>query len=264
MVDPVFDLIIYRANVIDGSGSEGRVQDVAIIDDYIAKIGDLTGAQCVQSIDANGLTLAPGFIDVHTHDDIEVIRNPSMESKVSQGITTVIVGNCGISAAPAILLCEPPDPMNLLGQQHEFTFPHFCDYVVAVNDARPSVNVAALVGHTAIRNNVMDDLYRAATAQEIDSMAKQLRTALSQGAIGLSSGLAYATANQAPAAELETLARELKIKSDHGLIKCWCLVWITRTTYAVILLTHFFVANRVTYAKLHIINIFMFKIAGEI
>ena len=107
MQDTVFDLIISNASVINGSGLPAQVQDIAIIDDRIANIGNLAGATSKQRINAEGLVLAPGFIDVHTHDDIEVIRNPSMECKLSQGVTTVIVGNCGISATPVTLTSEP-------------------------------------------------------------------------------------------------------------------------------------------------------------
>lgn len=203
------DLIISNASIIDGRGTAARSGDVAIVDDRIIAIGDLASMQAHQRVDAGGLVLAPGFIDVHTHDDIEVIRNPLMECKLSQGVTTVIVGNCGISATPVTLSSEPPDPMNLLGQQHEFCYPNFADYVAAVNKAQPGVNVAALIGHTALRNNVMEDLYRAATDDEITRMSQQLRDALDHGALGMSSGLAYGTANCAPASELETLAKEL-------------------------------------------------------
>lgn len=205
----LFDLIILGARVIDGHGESIQEQDVGVIGNKIAKIGDLSSAAAKQTIDAKGLVLAPGFVDVHTHDDLEVIRSPEMECKLSQGITTVIVGNCGISAAPVKLTTAPPDPMNLLGLQAEFKYQQFSDYVAAVEASEPAVNVAALVGHTALRNNVMDDLFRPASETEIQQMRGSLRDALSQGALGLSSGLAYATANQATSDELESLATEL-------------------------------------------------------
>ena len=121
---------------------------------------------------------APGFIDVHTHDDTSVIETPTMLPKISQGVTTVIVGNCGISASPVRLKADPPDPMNLLGKREYFRYPTFAHYVSALAEARPSVNVAALIGHTALRNNHMDRLDRTANDEEIQSMHGELAEAL--------------------------------------------------------------------------------------
>lgn len=111
-----------------------------------------------------------------------------MLPKLSQGVTTVVVGNCGISASPVSLRGEPPDPMNLLGQRDDFAYPTFADYTRAIEAAQPAVNVAALVGHTALRNNHMDRLDRSATRDEVMAMRDQLREALAHGAIGLSTG----------------------------------------------------------------------------
>ncbi len=160
-------------------------------------------------VDGAGRVLAPGFIDVHTHDDTNVIRTPDMLPKVSQGITTVIVGNCGISASPVTLRGDPPDPMNLLGPASAFGYPRFADYVEAVEQTQPAVNVAALVGHTALRNNHLDRLDRAATETEVAAMREQLREALAHGALGLSTGLAYANAYASTTEEVMGLAEPL-------------------------------------------------------
>jgi N-acyl-D-aspartate/D-glutamate deacylase len=138
-----------------------------------------------------------------------VIRNPQMMAKLSQGVTSVIVGNCGISAAPVQLTGAPPDPMNLLGEAAVFRYPTFAEYAAAVDAAQPAVNVAALVGHTALRNNHMDRLDRAATAEEVRAMRAQLTEALDHGALGLSTGLAYSSARSAPAEEVLSLAEPL-------------------------------------------------------
>src|ERR1700723_3235260 len=108
---PSCDTLIRQAKVLDGSGAEGEILEIALG----ARLEPSAGTQ----IDARGLVLAPGFIDVHTHDDISVIRDPEMIAKLSQGVTTVIVGNCGISASPVELAGELPDPMNLLGTPEE-------------------------------------------------------------------------------------------------------------------------------------------------
>jgi N-acyl-D-aspartate/D-glutamate deacylase len=204
-----YDLIIRNALIIDGSNTPGYVADVAVLDGRIQHIGDLSHASATQTIDAPDKVLAPGFIDVHTHDDTVVIRKPEMLPKISQGVTTVVVGNCGISASPVSLRGDPPDPMNLLGTSAAFVYPRFSDYRAAVDAARPAVNVAALVGHTALRSNHMDDLFRTASVDEIAAMRAQLRDSLHSGALGLSTGLAYASAFSAETDEVLQLAEEL-------------------------------------------------------
>ena len=202
------DVLIRNALVLDGGDRPGRHGDVALREGRIVAVGAVAGS-ARQVIDADGRALAPGFIDVHTHDDLEVLRNPDMASKLSQGVTTVVVGNCGISASPVRIRGEVPDPMNLLGDAGDFRFADFASYRQAVEAARPAVNVAALVGHTALRQNHMDRLDRAATAGEIAAMRAQLRQSLAQGALGLSSGLAYGSAFHAPSREVAELALEL-------------------------------------------------------
>ena len=200
------DTLIRNANVIDGSGDPPELKDVALRDGLIWDVGPNLGCRATTVIAANGFAVAPGFIDVHTHDDTSVIRTPAMLPKLSQGVTTVIVGNCGISAAPVSLRGDAPDPMILLGGPEAFRYPTFASYVTAIQEARPAVNVGALVGHTALRNNHMDRLDRVATAAEIDSMRAQLAESLEGGALGLSSGLAYRSANAASAEEVLALA----------------------------------------------------------
>ncbi|KWU51073.1 N-acyl-D-amino-acid deacylase family protein [Pseudomonas palleroniana] len=204
-----YDTLIRQALIIDGSNTPGYLADVGILAGRIEAIGDLATVAAAHEVDARGLVLAPGFVDVHTHDDTVVIRHPQMLPKLSQGVTTVIVGNCGISAAPVSLRGDPPDPMNLLGTRAAFTYPRFADYRAAVEGARPAVNVAALIGHTALRSNHMDDLQRTATPDEIAAMRGQLQESLEAGALGLSTGLAYASAFHANTDEVLQLSEEL-------------------------------------------------------
>ncbi len=203
------ETLIKDASVLDGSGADSKILDIAIRDGRICAIGTDLQFRAESVVDAQGLALSPGFIDTHTHDDIELIRNPGMLAKVSQGVTTVIVGNCGISASPVQLHRGLPDPMNLLGDSTEFVYPTFAAYLAAIETTGPAVNVGALVGHTALRNNHMEQLDRAATPDEISAMRAQLTDALAGGALGLSSGLAYLSANAAPTEEVLELARPL-------------------------------------------------------
>ena len=203
------DTVIRQASVLDGSGSAAELLDVALRDGRICAIEPRLECNALTTVNAEGLAVAPGFIDVHTHDDIYVLRSPEMLPKLSQGVTTVIVGNCGISAAPVKLGNDLPEPMNLLGTANEFCYHTFASYVAAIRAARPAVNLAALVGHTALRNNHMDRLDRAATDAEVERMRGELIEALDHGALGLSSGLAYLSANAATTEEVATLAQPL-------------------------------------------------------
>ncbi|MDR3739567.1 MAG: D-aminoacylase [Terracidiphilus sp.] len=206
---PSCDTLIRNAAVFDGSGEEAEVLDVALKDGRILALGTSLPYSAESTTDARGLALAPGFIDVHTHDDTVVLRKPEMLPKLSQGVTTVIVGNCGISASPVTLRGSVPDPMNLLGGLEEFRFPTFAAYKDAVHAAQPAVNVAALIGHTALRTNHLDRLDRAATRSESAAMRAQLREALELGALGLSTGLAYGNARAATTEEVLALAEPL-------------------------------------------------------
>ncbi|WP_348261600.1 D-aminoacylase [Telmatobacter sp. DSM 110680] len=204
------DTLIRNANVLDGSGNDARHCDVALRDGRVVDIAESIHCTSDQIVEGEGLSLAPGFIDVHTHDDTSVIETPDMLPKISQGVTTVIVGNCGISASPARLKGDPPDPMNLLGRRDFFRYPAFSDYIAALQRARPAVNVASLVGHTSLRNNHLDRLDRSATAEEVEEMRAELVAALDAGALGLSSGLAYSSANSASTDEVIALAEALR------------------------------------------------------
>lgn len=204
-----FDTLIRNVQVIDGTGAAPFPADVGIQDERIVAIGTLGASEAVTILEGQGRYLTPGFIDVHTHDDTNVIRTPQMLPKLSQGVTTVIVGNCGISASPVTLRGEVPDPMNLLGRAEDFRYPSFEAYANAVDAAHPAVNVAALVGHTSLRSQVMNDLLRPASKTEIEAMRDALRDALAAGALGLSSGLAYRNAHQAPMAEMLPLVAEV-------------------------------------------------------
>lgn len=191
--------------MIDGTGADRFVADVRIEGDRIAAIAPGLPALDAEVLEVPGRVVAPGFIDVHTHDDQIVLADPRMLPKVTQGVTTVIVGNCGISLAPLVHANVPP-PLNLLGGSDKYVYPTMAAYVRAVERAQPAVNVAALVGHSTLRVACMDDPYRAANATQQARMVERLREGMAAGALGLSSGVFYATGAAADVDELALLA----------------------------------------------------------
>jgi N-acyl-D-amino-acid deacylase len=205
--------------VVDGSGGPSWHGDVLLVGDRIERLGAGLrerlpaglSIEDVEVVDCRERVIAPGFIDAHTHDDAIVLSDPAYLPKVSQGITTLVTGNCGISLVPYVTERARP-PLNLLGAQ-SFRHGSFAAYADAVDAARPAVNVAALIGHTTLRFTVMDDLSRAASADERARMAALLEDCMAAGALGLSSGLFYEEAHAAPADEVTDLAR---VVARHG------------------------------------------------
>jgi len=198
-----FDLIVRNAAIIDGTRAARYRGEIGVRGDRIAKMGDLGGATADTEIDAAGRVAAPGFIDAHTHDDRLLLSGPDMAPKVSQGVTTVITGNCGISLAHSPARSAVTPPLDLLdGTGEWFRFPSFAAYRDELRAKPAAINAACLVGHTSFRVAAMDKLERAATAAEIARMREMARESLDAGAIGISTGTAYAPAAQAPTEEL--------------------------------------------------------------
>ena len=215
-----FDVLIRGAQVVDGTGAPGFDADVAIAGDRIAAVGDLEQATADRIIDAHGLTLTPGFIDAHTHDDRLMLSDPAMAPKVSQGVTTIVGGNCGISLAPMPGAIPNPmtPPLDLLDDTGQwFKYATFADYLNRLRAEPAATNCAMLVGHTTLRVITMTDVKRAATADEIAAMRRHVEEALAAGAIGVSTGLAYPPAISAPTQEVIEVCRPL---AEHGALYC--------------------------------------------
>jgi len=204
--------LLRGGTVVDGTGAARYLADVLVDGDRVAAVGADLDARGAEVIDVTGRIVAPGFIDVHTHDDQVVLSAPDMLPKISQGVTTVVVGNCGISLAPLVHRDAPP-PLNLLGGPDKYVHPTMAAYASAVDRVRPAVNVAALVGHSTLRVATMADPYRPATPVERARMVELLREGLDAGAAGLSSGVFYATGAAADVDELALLAR---VAGDAG------------------------------------------------
>jgi N-acyl-D-amino-acid deacylase len=204
-----YDTVIRNGQVADGTGRKLFAADVALKGDRIVAVeapGTLKGDN---EIDATGRVVAPGFIDVHTHDDTALIDNPSMAMKASQGVTTVVCGNCGASAAP-FTRADVGHFLTLIVKNKDNLAATFGGFADKVQAAKPAINGAFLIGHSTLRMNAMgDDLARTATAPEIKVMHDLLDQSLEQGAIGLSSGLFYPPAMAATTDEVAELAKPL-------------------------------------------------------
>ena len=210
MNHPGYDLLIRNATIIDGTRAPRFRGDIAIRDGRIAALGVMDDVRADAEIDASGLIAAPGFIDAHTHDDRLLFSDPAMTPKASQGVTTVITGNCGISLACSPAKAAQTPPLDLLDNDGGwFRFPSFAAYREELAAKPAAINAACLVGHTTLRCAVMDDLGRAATPGEVSRMRVLAREALASGALGISTGTAYAPAAAAPTDELIEVCRPL-------------------------------------------------------
>jgi N-acyl-D-amino-acid deacylase len=206
------DLIIRDATVFDGLGSPRINADVGVTGDRIVAVGDLGSAAADREVDADGMALAPGFIDAHTHDDRAVLCGPEcMLCKMSQGVTTVVVGNCGISLSPVRMKSRPLPPLDLLGDESWFAFDSFAEYAERLARDPSPVNTYALIGHMSLRVEAMNgDTQRAATDHEAAHMQARLRQALAEGASGFSTGLYYPPNMMAPTDEVIAVAEALR------------------------------------------------------
>ncbi|MDF7826400.1 D-aminoacylase [Pontiellaceae bacterium B12227] len=218
-----FDIKIMNGNILDGSGKTATHCDIGIKNNRITKMGDLSDAKAEKNVDATGLTVSPGFIDAHSHSDTYLLLEPSAASKVYQGITTEICGNCGASAAPLNGGYKMPsdwldkdysairDKFHTFkcvkSAQHIAPWQTVSDYRACYSLSKPAINAALLVGHNTLHAGICGYEPRAATADEMKKMFQTLEQALDEGAIGLSSGLAYPPGSAVPREEIIELAK---------------------------------------------------------
>ena len=201
------DVLIRGGPVYDGTGSDACRADIAIKDGRIAAIGPDLPINAAEIIDAEGLAVSPGFIDIKTHSDFTLPLNPRAESKVRQGVTTEIIGHCGFSSAPVLpgkvgLLQPYLNPSAFWLKFRETSFRDYMDTFPAT-----SVNVGMLVGHNTMRLMAMGMANRAPTDDELSAMVDMLDEGLSAGALGLSTGLFTSPGSYAAPAEIRALAR---------------------------------------------------------
>lgn len=210
----MFDLLIKGGRVYDGTGSPWSYADVAVEGGKIAAVGPLAWSRAARVIDAGGLAVSPGFIDIHSHSDTVFLANPKADSKVRQGVTLEVAGNCGSSVAPVTEKSLERTQENTRGEA-EVTWRTMGQYFDALERSGVTTNLACLVGHGQIRASVMGYDRRPPTPAELEAMKKLVAEAMDDGAIGISSGLIYPPSSYAETDELIDLARVAA--SRHGL-----------------------------------------------
>ncbi len=181
------DLLIRNGKILDGTGNSWFYGDLAVKDGKIIKVGYINNVQATKIIDAKGLIVAPGFIDVHGHIEGGILRNPTADNYIFDGVTTVITGNCGGSADD-------------IGH-----------YLHQVDSIKPSINIASLVGHNNVRSQIMQRANRIPTAGEQKQMEALVEKAMKEGAVGLSTGLIYIPGTFAKTEEVVGLAKAASI-----------------------------------------------------
>jgi len=195
-----YDLIISGGTVIDGTGAEGKRADIAVSNGRIARIGDLSADSAAQTIDATNKVVTPGFVDLHTHLDAQVGWDPLMSSSSYHGVTTAMIGNCGVTFAP----CSPKNRRYLAELMESvediaadaimdglpWDWTTYGEYLDSVQALRPALNVVGLAGHSAIRYEAMGDRSMdegaQATDKELDHIAQMVKQSVQDGAVGFS------------------------------------------------------------------------------
>jgi N-acyl-D-amino-acid deacylase len=207
----MYDLLICNARIVDGTGQSAFDADVGIVMNRIVAVGTNLSTEAVQSFDARGHVLAPGFVDVHTHDDLAVLRGFTLPPKIRQGVTTVVIGNCGFGLAPMVPEYAPAIQeysAAVLGKDDQpWPWRTMGAFLETLHATPMGQNVSALLAHGPLRTSVMGFERRAATEQEILAQEEQVAEAMQAGAAGMSLGLAYVPGAYTPTAELVRLAR---------------------------------------------------------
>ena len=210
-----YDLLITRGYLVDGTGNPWFKADLGIKDGRIQAIGDLNGPAATEKIDAKGLTVTPGFIDMHSHSDFYILLNPHEESKIFQGVTTEVVGNCGSSAAPMddrLRAYREKYMRQRLGPDFEFNWSTMSEYIESVNEKGSSFNVLPLVGHGTVRSNIIGFEDRKPSDRELRKMRNLVARSMEEGAWGLSTGLIYTPGCFGETDEIVSLA---KVAAKH-------------------------------------------------
>jgi len=187
----MLDMLIKNCKIFDGSGQKPFRGDIGIRAGKIAVIGHLSENDAQETIDAGGLVVSPGFIDLHTHSDWTLLSDPRAESHIRQGVTTVAIGQCGLSLAPVETSAAAIQAGLFYHPSVDVTWKSFDEYLDRMDEARPAVNVIPCVGHGTLRGTVLKMEPRPANTEEIRLMEQMAEEAFEQGAFGITTGLEY-------------------------------------------------------------------------
>lgn len=213
--EPSLDLVIDDIDLIDGTGAAQRPAAVGVRDGRITAIAEPGTLSAANRVDGGRLTLAPGFIDLHSHADFSIESEPGAETQLAQGVTTLVTGNCGTSPFPVVDLVALRDSSAFLRPELSWDWRDLAEYAAAMRNREPSINLGLQVGHGALRIAVLGYADRPATAEELHRMQDLLHQAADQGAVGFSTGLIYAPGSYAPAEEVHALAA---VAAERGLL----------------------------------------------
>jgi len=204
-----YDLLIRGGTVIDGTGRPSLVADIGVQGDRIVAIDTLTES-ATRILEVTGMVVAPGFIDVHSHDDFALLDRPLCDWKIMQGVTTEVIGNCGFGAAPASTPYKEflqKIGVQLFGPLGDFSWETTTEFYRALEACPASLNVAALIPHAAVRYSVLGDENRAPAVHELNKMQQLVREGMEAGAVGLSTGLFYVPGRYAATEEVIALTQ---------------------------------------------------------
>jgi N-acyl-D-amino-acid deacylase len=212
-----FDILIKAGNIVDGSGRSPYKADIGIENGKIVAVGEIPRDRCVRLIDVEGLVVSPGFIDMHSHSDLFILVNPRTESKVRQGVTLEVIGNCGSSAAPMNdhLRLEVLERPYVRDSKIDLDWNSMGEYIARLNRDGVALNVVPLVGHGTVRSYVMGFENRPPSKEEMSEMKRIVAKSLREGAFGMSSGLIYPPSCYATTKELVELAKV--VASQNGI-----------------------------------------------
>ena len=204
-----YDLIIRNGVIVDGTGAPPFKSDIGIRGDTIAAVKDLSGAKAERVLDAKGLYVAPGFIDMHSHSDVGIFEVPYADNYIHQGVTTIVNGNCGYSIAPLSDKNKGEYLRSIRDRYPDFkiTWETFSEYLESVDRVKPSVNIVSLVGHGAVRSAILGFEPKEPSRREMKLMKELVREAMEAGAYGMSTGLIYVPSMYGDTDEIIELAK---------------------------------------------------------
>jgi N-acyl-D-amino-acid deacylase len=209
-----YDIVIRGGTVLDGTGADGFLADVGVVDDRIAAVGNLSQARAGRTIDASNRRVAPGFVDIHTHSDVSVLFHPQQESIISQGVTTQVVGNCSLCVGFAT-----DDPVFAFEKRWlgvhgiQIDWNDLDGHLRRVENSGVATNYVMLAGQGTLRKRIIGQEHRPPSADELEAMKTLLREAMQAGAWGISTGLEYTPSSYADIPELAELSR---VVAEYG------------------------------------------------